>query len=257
MSLRTSLDGGVLRLTLDRPDRYNAIDPDLREALIDAFDSAPDRGARAVLVHGEGKGFCAGADLQSDAAVLVGVDVERLMQGSTYRLVRSLLHCRVPVVAAVHGAAAGIGLTLALGADVCVAADDARFIGSFVQRALVPDGAVARLLPRIIGYARAREFLLLGQSIDAQEAVALRMIARAVPADELLTSALGTAREFVALPTATLALTKQLLNRSFELDLESFLFEERALQALVSTTADKAEGVAAFREKRDPSYEGR
>ncbi|GMU77397.1 MAG: enoyl-CoA hydratase [Acidimicrobiia bacterium] len=257
MSLRTSLDDGVLRLTLDRPDRYNAIDPDLREALIDAFDTASDRGARAVLVHGEGKGFCAGADLQSDAAALMGVDVERLMQGSTYRLVRSVLHCRVPVVAAVHGAAAGIGLTLALGADVCVAADDARFIGSFVQRALVPDGAVARLLPRIIGYARAREFLLLGQTIDAPEAVALRMIARTVPADELLAAALATAREFAVLPTATLALTKQLLNRSFELDLESFLFEERALQALVSTTADKAEGVAAFREKRDPSYEGR
>jgi 2-(1,2-epoxy-1,2-dihydrophenyl)acetyl-CoA isomerase len=256
MVLRTDLDEGVLELVLDRPDRYNAIDPDLREALIAAFETAHERGARAILLRGEGKGFCAGADLKADAATLVGTDVEQFMSRSTYRLARSLLHCRVPVVAAVHGAAAGIGLTLALGADVCVAADDARFVGSFVQRALVPDGAVARLLPRIIGYARAREFLLLGQTISAPEAAELKMVARTVPSVQLQESARATAREFAALPTATLAYTKQLLNRSFELDLESFLFEERAMQALVSSTHDKAEGVAAFREHRDPVYRG-
>lgn len=257
MSLRTSLDDGVLELVLDRPDRYNAIDSGLREALVAAFDSAAERGARAVLVRGEGQGFCAGADLKDAAAELVGTGIERHMSQSTYRLVRAVLHCRVPVVAAVHGAAAGIGLTLALGADVCIAADDARFIGSFVHRALVPDGATARLLPRIIGYARAREFLLLGQTISATEAVELRMIARTVPVADLRDSALATAREFARLPTITLGYTKQLLNRSFELDLESFLFEERTLQGLASTTEDKTEGVTAFREHRDPRYRGR
>jgi 2-(1,2-epoxy-1,2-dihydrophenyl)acetyl-CoA isomerase len=257
MTLRTSFDADVLQLTLDRPDRYNAIDPELRDALIEAFDTAPERGARAVLVHGAGKGFCAGADLKSGAAQMAGPEVERFMSQSTYRLVKALLGCPVPVVAAVHGSAAGIGLTLALGADVCIAADDARFIGSFVQRALVPDGAVARLLPRIIGYARAREFLLLGQTIGASEAVALNMISRTVAADDLLDEARGIALEFAALPTVTLGYAKQLLNRSFELDLESFLFEERALQALVSTTDDKAEGVAAFTERREPKYRGR
>ena len=139
------------------------------------------------------------------------------------------------MVTGVHGACAGIGLTLALGADVCIAADDARFTAPFVARGLVPDGAIARLLPRIIGHARAREFLLLGRTIEAAEAVRLGMIVRAVPESELVDATLATARELAALPTDAITYTKQLLNRSFELDLESFLFEERTIQALLST----------------------
>ena len=235
MGLRSSLDDGVLELVLDRPERYNAIDSDLRDTLIDAFDTAPDRAARAIVVRGEGKGFCAGADLKETGARVSGVDLERRMAGSSYRFARSVLHCRVPIVAAVHGACAGIGLTMVLGADVCVAADDARFSAPFVPRGLVPDGAIARLVPRIIGHARAREFLLLGQVIEATEAVTLGMIARAVPASELVDAAFATARELAALPADAVTYTKQLLNRSFELDLESFLFEERTIQALLST----------------------
>src|SRR5262245_26297740 len=138
MVLHTALADDVLTLVLDRPDRYNAIDSELREALIDAFDGAPDRGARAVVVRGDGKGFCAGADLKETGAQVAGVDLERRMATSSSRLARSVLQCRLPVVAAVHGACAGIGLTLALGADVCVAADDARFVAPFVPRGLVP-----------------------------------------------------------------------------------------------------------------------
>jgi 2-(1,2-epoxy-1,2-dihydrophenyl)acetyl-CoA isomerase len=157
----------------------------------------------------------------------------------------------------VHGACAGIGLTLALGADLCIAAEGARFVGAFIQRSLVPDGAAARLLPRIIGYSRAREFLLLGQTIDADEAHSLRMVSRVVPDEDLVSAADAVARELVAMPTTAIAYTKQLLNRSFELDLESFLFEERMIQAMLSTTADKAEGLAAFREQRPARFEGR
>ena len=235
MGLRSSQEDGVLELVLDRPDRYNAIDSDLRDALIDAFDTAPDHAVRAIVVRGEGKGFCAGADLKETTARVAGVDLERRMAGSSYRLARAVLHCRVPVVAGVHGACAGIGLTLALGADICLAADDARFTAPFVARGLLPDGAVARLLPRIIGHARTREFLLLGRTIDATEAVQLGMVARAVPLQELVESTLVMARELASLPTDAITYTKQLLNRSFELDLESFLFEERTIQALLST----------------------
>ena len=235
MSLVERLDDGVLELTLDRPDRYNAIDAELREALIDRFDHAPERGVRAILLQGSGKGFCAGADLKEGGAPVVGIDLERRMTQSSYRLARSVLQCRVAVVAAVHGACAGIGLTLALGADLCIAADDARFVSPFVARGLVPDGAAARLLPRIVGYGRAREFFLLGRPIEAPEAVARGMVARAVPAADLSAEALVTARELAALPADAITYTKQLLNRSFELDLESFLFEERTIQALLST----------------------
>ena len=235
MALRSSLDDGVLELVLDRPDRYNAIDSELRDELIDAFDTAPNRAARAIVVRGAGKGFCAGADVKETGARVSGVDLEHRMAASSYRFARAVLHCRVPILAAVHGACAGIGLTLALGADVCVAADDARFTAPFVPRGLVPDGALARLLPRIVGHARAREFLLLGQVIDAREAVTLGMIARVVPPTELVDSARATARELASLPADAVTYTKQLLNRSFELDLESFLFEERTIQALLST----------------------
>ena len=163
------------------------------------------------------------------------------MAASSYRLARAVLQCRVPVVAGVHGACAGIGLTLALGADVCIAADDARFTAPFVTRGLVPDGAIARLLPRIIGHARAREFLLLGQTIDAERSGTPRHDRPGRPAAELPDSARATARELATLPTDAITYTKQLLNRSFELDLESFLFEERTIQALLSTRDPDAE----------------
>ena len=157
------------------------------------------------------------------------------MAGSSSRLVvrcwtvvcPSSRRCTAPV--------AGIGLTLAMGADVCLAADDARFTSPFVARGLVPDGAAARLLPRIIGYAWAREFFLLGRAIDASEAERLGMVARAVPGPDLVGAASAVAVEFAALPTAAVGYTKQLLHRSFELDLDSFLFEERTVQALLST----------------------
>jgi 2-(1,2-epoxy-1,2-dihydrophenyl)acetyl-CoA isomerase len=238
MGLRTTSDDGVLELVLDRPDRYNAIDSDLRDELIDAFDRAPDDGARVILLRGEGKGFCAGADIKETGAQVTGVDLERRMASSSYRLARAVLNCRLPVVTAVHGACAGIGLTFALGADVCLAAPDARFSAPFVPRGLVPDGAIARLLPRVIGHARARELLLTGRTIDAEEARQLGMVARTVPATELVTAARDAARGLAALPTDAVTYTKQLLQRSFELDLESFLFEERTIQALLSTRPD-------------------
>jgi 2-(1,2-epoxy-1,2-dihydrophenyl)acetyl-CoA isomerase len=257
MSLDTTLDDSVLSVTLNRPERYNAIDPELRDLLVDAFETAAERGARAIMVRGHGRGFCAGADLKAEAAEYYGIEVEQHMTRSTYRIARAVINCRVPVVAAVHGACAGIGLTIALGADLCIAAEGARFVGAFIQRSLVPDAAAARLLPRIIGYSRAREFLLLGQTIEADEALALNMVSQVVSVDDLVTVANTAAREFAAMPTVAIGYTKQLLNRSFELDLESFLFEERMIQAMLSTTTDKAEGLTAFREQRSPRFEGR
>lgn len=235
MALRTSLDEGVLRLTLDRPDRYNAIDSELRDALIDALDGAGPQGTRAILLHGAGKGFCAGADLKEAGAAVSGVALEQRMARSSSRLARTVLQCPVPLVVAVHGACAGIGMTLALGADVCLAADDARFVSPFVARGLVPDGAVARLLPRVVGHARARELLLLGRAIEAPEAERLGLVARVVPESELLATAGAVAAELAVLPPAAVAYTKQLLNHSFEGDLDAFLAEERTLQALLST----------------------
>jgi len=254
MTLQRTRDGAVLHLTLDRPDQYNAINAELRNALIDEFDAADGAGVRAILLDGTGRGFCAGIDLGSPPPP--GIATMTLMQGSTQRLVRSIVACPVPIVAAVHGTCAGIGLTLALAADYCVAAGDASFFAAFVRRGILPDGAICRMLPRMIGFDRARRFLLLGQKMPATEAAAIGMIAETVAPDALAARARAVTEEFAALPTRAVGQTKLLLARSFEVDLDTLLHEERSAQALLSTTDDFREGIAAFMEKREPRYTG-
>ncbi|HEX3931155.1 MAG TPA: enoyl-CoA hydratase/isomerase family protein [Nocardioides sp.] len=255
--LATRVEGDVLRVTLNRPAKRNAINPALRDRLLDVFDGAEASGHRAILLDGAGPGFCAGADLQDSAPSGPGMETTRVMRASTQRLVTSMLDCPVPVVAAVHGAAAGIGLTLALAADVCVAAEDARFIPAFVQRGLVPDGAVVNLLPRLIGIARTKDFLMRGRPLSGGEAAAIGMIAVAVAPSALESTASSAAAELAALPTATLALTKQMLGAAFEHDIASTLFAERMAQGLATGTEDAAEGRASFFERRPPQFRGR
>jgi 2-(1,2-epoxy-1,2-dihydrophenyl)acetyl-CoA isomerase len=247
-------DGGVVRLTLNRPDAYNAIDPALREELLDALRRAELERARCIVLRGAGRGFCAGIDLKAGSGGIVGADLMEYMRVSTQAIVRALVTCPVPVVTAVHGVCAGVALVLALGADHCVASEDARFSAPFVKRALVPDGASTYLLPRMIGTARTKRILLFGEDVPAPEALAIGMIGEVVPATDLEGAAARRAEQLAALPTATLRYTKAMLLRSFELDLESALFEERAGQALISTSPDYAEGVAAFLERRPPRY---
>jgi 2-(1,2-epoxy-1,2-dihydrophenyl)acetyl-CoA isomerase len=247
----------VLHATLDRPEAYNAIDAELRDGLIAMFDGAERDGVRCIVLAGNGRGFSAGMDLKGSNADIRGMDLMALMRGSTQRLVRAALDCPVPIVTAVHGACAGVSLTLAFASDYCVASDDARFIAAFVQRGLVPDGAAAYLLPRLVGLGRAKRFLLLGETMSAAEAESAGIVAEVVSPDDLAGASEAVAARFAALPTRTLGFTKQMLARSFELDLDSALLEERAGQALVGMTEDSIEGIAAFREKRDPLYRGR
>jgi 2-(1,2-epoxy-1,2-dihydrophenyl)acetyl-CoA isomerase len=246
--------GSVVTLTLNRTDTYNAIDPDLRDALVSALRDAETDGARCVVLSGAGRGFCAGIDLKAARGSAVGHELMGHMRASTQAIVRAVLTCPVPVVTAVHGVCAGVALVLALGADHCVASDDARFSAPFVKRALVPDGASIYLLPRLIGTARARRMLLFGDDVGAADAFAAGMIGEVVPGEALAETAASRAEQLAALPPATLGYTKAMLLRSFELDLESALFEERAGQALMSTTPDYEEGTAAFLERRAPRF---
>jgi 2-(1,2-epoxy-1,2-dihydrophenyl)acetyl-CoA isomerase len=247
-------DGDVITLTLNRPESYNAINPELRDLLVEALYGAGDRGASCVVVQGAGRGFCAGIDLKSGSGGVTGHRLMEYMRTSTQAIVRAVLGAPVPVVTAVHGVCAGVALVLALGADHCVAASDARFSAPFVHRGLLPDGASIYLLPRLVGLARARRMLLFGEDVGATEALSSGMIGEVVEAADLTEGAARRAESLAALPAATLRYTRSMLLRSFELDIESALFEERAGQALMSTTPDYAEGVAAFLEKRPARF---
>ena len=246
--------GDVVTFTLNRPESYNAINPELRDRLVEALSDAGTQGAACVVLRGSGRGFCAGIDLKSGSGGVTGHRLMEYMRTSTQAIVRAVLGSPVPVVAAVHGVCAGVALVLALGADHCVAADDARFSAPFVHRGLVPDGASIYLLPRLVGLARARRMLLFGEDVAAPEALAMGMIGETVAPEGLDEAAARRAGALAALPSATLRYTRSMLLRSFELDIESALFEERAGQALMSTTADYAEGVAAFVEKRPARF---
>jgi 2-(1,2-epoxy-1,2-dihydrophenyl)acetyl-CoA isomerase len=255
MALLVERNGDVVHLVLDRPNAYNAIDPTLRDELLAALETAEAEKTRCLLVRGNGRGFCAGMDLKA-AAGLRGTAVTETMRRSSGLLTERFLATPVPVVAAVHGVCAGLGLTLALGADHCVAATDARFVAAFLSRSIVPDGAATYLLPRLIGTARARRMLLFGEAIGGQEAADIGLIGESSAPGELLETAQARAEQLATMPTQALAYTKSLLRRSFELDIASLLFEERNGQGLISTTADYAEGSAAFVEKRPPRFTG-
>jgi len=245
---------GVVTLTLHRPEAYNAIDPTMRTALLDALRRAENERAACVVLRGAGRGFCAGIDLKAGSGGIDGVELMDYMRESTQAIVRAVLTCPVPVVTAVHGVCAGVALVFALGADHCVATDDARFSAPFVKRALVPDGASIYLLPRLVGSARAKRMLLFGEDVPAPEALSAGMIGEVVAPSDLDDAVDRRARQPAALPTATVRYTKSMLLRSFELDLESALFEERGGQALMSTSADYAEGATAFLERRPPRF---
>jgi 2-(1,2-epoxy-1,2-dihydrophenyl)acetyl-CoA isomerase len=248
------VDGRVVTLTLNRPEAYNAINQELRQGLVDGLARAADGGAGCIVIRGAGRGFCAGIDLKAGSGGVVGADLMDYMRGSTQSIVRAVLTCPVPVITAVHGVCAGVALVLALGADHCIAADTARFSAPFVHRALVPDGASTYLLPRLVGIARAKRMLLFGEDVSAVDAEAMGLIGEVTSADGFDAAIERRATALAALPTATLKYTKSMLLRSFELDLESALFEERAGQALMSTSADYAEGITAFLERRPPQF---
>jgi 2-(1,2-epoxy-1,2-dihydrophenyl)acetyl-CoA isomerase len=171
-------------------------------------------------------------------------------------MVTAVLDCDKPVIAAVNGTAAGIGAHLALACDLVVAAEGARFIEVFVRRGLVPDGAGCWLLARLVGLHKAKELMLLGDEVPAEEALRLGLVNRVVPAAELAAAAGEWAARLAAGPTRALALTKGLLNRSLDSDRAGALRDEALAQELNMTTHDANEGVAAFVERRDPAFRG-
>ncbi len=257
---------GVAYITLDRPDVKNAISPDQRDRVIALLaEASADLGIRVVVLGATGDAFCTGADLRAsrppaprpDDAPKRGVgEIAAMIRGGAQQLVAAVLDCEKPVIAAVGGTAAGIGAHLALAADLVVAAEGVRFIEVFVRRGLVPDGGGAYLLPRIVGVQKAKELLFFGDDLPATDALALGLVNKVVPADELDAAVDEWAGRLAVAPTRALALTKALVNRSLDSDRATAFAEEATAQELNMGTVDANEGVAAFVERRSPTYRG-
>jgi len=252
--LRDQADG-VLTLTLNRPDALNALDSELRGALLAAFKAAArDEATRAVVLTGADRGFCSGADLRGRSTER---DFRAVLTTEYNPLIEAMRALPKPVVASVNGVAAGAGFSLAMAADIVVAAAEARFVPAFNRIGLVPDSGLARVLVRAVGRHRAFEILTGERQLGADDARDLGLVAAVVPGTELAATVAGLARRLADGPTVGIGLTKRLLNAAEDATLTETLAAEAALQALAGRTDDHAEGVAAFAEKRDPAFRGR
>jgi 2-(1,2-epoxy-1,2-dihydrophenyl)acetyl-CoA isomerase len=252
--LSVELTGTVLRLRLDRPDRRNAIDDTMMAALIDSVDAAGrDESVRVIHLTGSGDHFCGGAEQRRPR---VGA-IQRRLPSQAHRLIPLLCTVQVPIVCAVQGWAAGIGLQIAAAADFTVVADDARLWEPFSSRGFTPDSGATWLLPRLIGMTRTRELLLLGRQLRGTEAAEWGLVHRAVPADDVTSVADELVTTLAEGPTVALGLTKWLLQAGASLPLDDHLRNEGFAMELSSRSEDFREGLSAFKERRPPEFKGR
>jgi len=253
--VETSREGAVLTITLNRPDVLNALNAAAHKALGAALKEARDDDVRAVLLTGAGRGFCVGQDLtefRDDAG-----DIGSRLRGNYHPNIKAIRALEKPVIAAVNGAAAGAGLSLACSCDLRIASDQATFVPAFVNIGLVPDSGGTFFVTRLVGQARAFEWLCSGRRLTAAEAEQWGVVSEVVQADALMTHAAELARVLAALPTRAIGMTKRLLDRAPTAGLDDQLEWETQLQTGATRTDDFREGVAAFLEKRPADFQGR
>jgi 2-(1,2-epoxy-1,2-dihydrophenyl)acetyl-CoA isomerase len=254
-TIRVDVADAVATITLNRPDSLNALNAAMRGELLAALKAARrDAAVRAVVITGEGRGFCSGADLRGGSSER---DFRRVLTDEYNPLITALRELPKPVIAAVNGVAAGAGVSLALACDLIYAADDARFIQAFVRIGLVPDSGSTRTLVRALGRHRAARLIFGGEALPAAEAHAAGLVNEVVPADQLAATVHAAAARLAAAPTRAIGLAKSAINHAEDALLPESLAMEAALQELAGRTEDHAEGVAAFGEKREPRFLGR
>ena len=254
--------GGVLHLTIHRPEKRNALIDEDVAALCDALVRAStDETVRTIVITGSGEHFCSGFDIVSrnepgGERPRVG-SIQRRLPNQANRLISLVIRTQVPVVCVVNGWAAGIGLSLTIAADFTIAANDAKFWAPFLGRGFTPDSGVTWMLPRRIGEVRARDMLLLGRVVTGREAADWQMIHAAVDTSELTSAAEVLIEQLSGAPTVAVGLTKGLLASSSVASLEAQLQDEAFSLELSSRSEDFREGILAFSEKRDPIFRGR
>jgi 2-(1,2-epoxy-1,2-dihydrophenyl)acetyl-CoA isomerase len=251
--IRLTIAEDVATLTWARPARLNAITEPMFAEASDALKQVVAQGARALVITGEGRAFCAGADLQDEPPADVGQGLE----DSFNPFIEQLFALPVPVITAVNGAAAGAGCALALAADIIIAARSAYFLLAFVNIGLVPDVGATWLLPRLVGRARAAELMMLGEKLSAEKAESWGLINRVVADDEVVPQAQALAARFARGPTQAYRLMRATLLAAETQTLSETLRAERLAQREAGATSDFKEGVAAFRERRPARFTGR
>jgi len=242
-------------ITLNRPEKFNAINREMALQLQAALDQCMDNSCRAVLITGAGKAFCAGQDLD-EAIDPHGPGMERILKEHYNPLITQIRSLQKPVVAAVNGVAAGAGANLALSCDLCIASDSATFIQAFSKIGLVPDSGGSFFLPRLVGWQRAAGLMMLGEKITGAEALQMGLIWKTVVAEQLQEEAMALVKQLAAMPTRALALIKEQLNQSATHNLAQQLALEDQLQQQAAASDDFKEGVTAFLEKRKPVFKG-
>jgi 2-(1,2-epoxy-1,2-dihydrophenyl)acetyl-CoA isomerase len=253
--VETARDGAVLTITLNRPDVLNALKASTLKELGAALKTARADDVRAVVITGAGRGFCVGQDL-TEFRESAG-DIGTRLRANYHPVIKAIRALEKPVIAAVNGAAAGAGLSLACACDVRIASDQATFVPAFVNIGLVPDSGGTFFVSRLVGQARAFEWLCSGRRLTAAEAVEWGVVSEVVDADALAARIAEVAAELAALPTRAIGMTKRLLDRAPTATLDDQLEWEAQLQTAATQTLDFREGVASFLEKRPPDFHGR
>jgi 2-(1,2-epoxy-1,2-dihydrophenyl)acetyl-CoA isomerase len=252
--VETSRDGAVLTVTLNRPDVLNALNTDMHRALAAALKEARDAEVRAVVLTGAGRAFCVGQDL-TEFREAPG-DIGTRLNETYHPNVLAIRALEKPVIAAVNGPAAGAGLSFACVCDLRIASEAAAFIPAFINIGLIPDSGGSYFVTRILGPARAFEWLTSGRRLTAAEAYAWGLVSEVVEGDGLAARAAEVAAELAALPTRGIGMTKRLIEHALNASLEEQLQREAQLQAAATKTNDFREGVDAFLEKRPPRFTG-
>lgn len=247
----------VAAVRFNRPEQLNAMSPAMADEIRSALALLPALGARCLLVTGNGRGFCSGADLRGSASPDGSANSLQLMRNHYNPMLLALAQLDMPVVTAIHGGAAGIGCSLALSGDLALAGDSAYFLQAFVNVGLIPDGGASWLLPRLVGLPRAMAMMMLGEKIGAERAAEWGLIHRCVADADLLPEAEALAARLAEGPTLSFGTMRKIVRAAQSQDIAATLEAEAMGQYVASTSSDAIEGISAFREKRKPVFEGR
>jgi 2-(1,2-epoxy-1,2-dihydrophenyl)acetyl-CoA isomerase len=256
-SIELKIESGVAWISLNRPEVFNSFNREMAFLLQETLDNCEnDINVRAIVITGNGKAFCAGQDLKEVTDPDLNPGFRKILEEHYNPIIQKIRTIEKPIIAAVNGVAAGAGANIALACDIVVASEHASFIQAFSKIGLIPDSAGTFFLPRLIGFQRATALMMLGDKVNAEEALQIGMIYKIYPTSFFIDEVMNLAINLAKMPTKTLGLTKRLLNQSMTNNLEQQLSLESDLQIEASSSNDYKEGVTAFVEKRKPEFKG-